>query len=264
MTTRAHFITPYGLRLPGYVNVCYAPDDGTGNTDPDPKDQEPGKNNDDITSLWLDNEDGGKPPQQDPQNPPKQNDTQQQQPNPQDIFDNYAKGLQFPGLNLSPEEQQAVFEEQNLSVLDQHFQNTMRQFASGFLSDITKIVKTSQDQAIAQAVEKAQTNSQSDEIVSMLKGKYEYAKDPIVGPIAESALARLINKGAAPEAAINGVDRAMKYMFETLSSHYGSPQQTLGEPPANSAGSTPFGTNAANEPRKFDDWAAFLRNDVPK
>lgn len=248
-----------GLHTPGSTIVCFQGEDGTGTGTAKSDEKPEDKNNRDITDLWSQNDD----PDPDKVDKPATNDPAKKD-DPPNIFAQYAESLQFPTMQLSAEDQEAIFENRDLSSLDKHVQDTFKQFAAGFLQDVTKIIKTSRDQAVQEAVDQSKTNTQSNELVNTLKDKYEYAKDPIVGPIAESAMARFLERGAKPNEAIDGVNRAMEHMFKTLTPHFSSPQQTLGEPPVNSAGSTPFGLDSSGEKREFDDWAALLRGDTLK
>ena len=158
-----------------------------------------------IDNLWSDIK--KKPAdnqQQPPNNQQQQPQNQQQQVDPKVQLQNYLKdnGL---GEFVVSDAVKAEIKEGNFDNFNAQVLGLVQQAHVKALSGSQTLIKAEVAKAVRAAVDESKGFIAGKEAVSALNTALPFTKDPAIGPIAQTVMQRLLDRGATQEEAIKGV-----------------------------------------------------------
>lgn len=271
-----------------YSRICYAPNDGGGSTPgqsmiPNSGNQNHNQNNQNNQNQNNDNNQNNNQNNQNNQNNDQNNDDefrnlwqtdddtnnnnqnnqqqnnlnnqqqQQQQQSPQDVLDNHIKNLPLD-VNIDPQKLSQELQEGNFTGLQSLLRESAQNAYKSAMVDANKIIKNKVEEAVDQAVQKAQGLNKADAAINAMNTRFPFTKDEAIKPVADAVLNQFLKKGASLDDAIEKVGQFHRRIIDKAHKEVRTPDDSKFR-----SGATDLNMNFGDDDNQDEpDWVNIL------
>lgn len=211
--------------------------------------QNDGINDDDVDAIW-------KEVQKKPADTQQQNQQQQQfqQPAPKEPGEqvkDYMKSIGLEPVALTGGEIE-LLKSGDPDGVNQIFGNLNNRIQKAHIESVKatqKMIENVMPKMIEEAVAKSKGFVEGKELRGLLNQKFEWSKDPALGPVAETIMQRFLDRGASRDEALQGVDKWAQKMVKAY-----DPSFT-----PNTNGEGGYKQRTPHQPGGDVDWMATLK-----
>lgn len=160
-----------------------------------------------INDIWKETQDDkGQGPNNNGSNA-QQQQQQTTQSDPKKDMADYLDGLGLGEFTLSDADKAAIQSGEGLDALVSNINQRIQRAHTSALSNASKLIDARVSAAVDKAVEKSKSFYQGEQLRGVLHEKLPFTKDDVIGPIAETVMRRLMEKGADVTQAIAGTEK---------------------------------------------------------
>lgn len=167
----------------------------------DQVDNDGGVNDDDIDNIWNDIK---KKKEDDNNNPPPNTQVQQEDPNKQ--ISDYLQSVGLDPISLTDQDKEEL-KEGNFDNFIAKINEKTRNAHLKAMSGSKKMIDAAVADAVKQAMDGANDTFAGRMNLQALHTALPFTKEKAIGPVAQTVMQRMINRGASTEDAIEGVRR---------------------------------------------------------